>query len=248
MLTIITIVKNEIETISKCIDSVVSQEDKNFEYIIIDGKSNDGTLEIIKSYKENFIKFVSEEDSGTSEAFNKGLSLAKGKYVFWLSADDWIDSNFTKLVNKIISIEEVDLIIGKMIMFNKELKKSQINNSENNIFLGLQNGIGINFPAIIIRKKLIQLENKLSEKLKYCNDLEWLLRLNSKQKLNYRVNNKITINRLIGGLAEKNLINYAFEHISILYKYNYPILKLTKFYLSMLVKITVKKSILYLKG
>lgn len=241
MLTIITIVKNAAETVSRCINSVLSQNDKNFEYIIIEGKSTDGTLEIIKNYESEFIKLHSAEDSGRSEAFNKGISLAKGKYVFWLSADDWIDSNFTTLVNQRISSEEVDFIIGKMEMFDKELKKKQSYISQNNIFLGLRNGIGVNFPGMVILKKLIEFENKLSEKYLYCNDLEWLLRLNSKKPLNYIVDNNITIYRLYGGVAERNLIKYAYEHICILYNYRYPILNLIKFYLIILIKTRVKK-------
>jgi len=248
MLSIITIVKNAATTIYKCIDSVISQTDKNFEYIIVDGKSTDGTLEIIKSYERNFFKLISEEDSGTSEAFSKGISLAKGKFIFWLSADDWIDCNFTSIVNKIINTEEKDLIIGKMKMFNNSFQNGQIFESQQDIFLGLRNGFGINFPSIIAQRKLFQMENKVSEKYKYCSDLEWLLRINSKNQLNYLVNNEIIVYRMYGGLPERNLISYASEHISILYKYGYPILKLTNFYLIIITKKTVKKVILFLKG
>lgn len=92
--TVITATYNSEKTVSDTIESVLNQSYKNIEYIIIDGKSNDNTLEIIKSYAHKFktanipFQFLSEKDSGIYDAWNKGLKLASGKWVSFLGSDD----------------------------------------------------------------------------------------------------------------------------------------------------------------
>ena len=75
-ISIITVVRNNVKTIQQTIESVLSQEYKNIEYIIIDGDSTDGTLEIIKSFRGSIDKFISEKDQGLYDAMNKGINLA----------------------------------------------------------------------------------------------------------------------------------------------------------------------------
>ena len=93
LVTIITIVFNGQETLSKAIESVSNQTYPNVEYIIIDGGSTDGTLNIIKKYGDVITKWISEKDRGISDAFNKGLKLAKGEIIGILNADDWYERN-----------------------------------------------------------------------------------------------------------------------------------------------------------
>ena len=85
-ISIITVVKNSSNTIEKTIKSVLAQEYKNLEYIIIDGGSSDGTLEIIQKYKENISLFLSEKDSGIWNAMNKGIKLASGNLIGFLNS------------------------------------------------------------------------------------------------------------------------------------------------------------------
>jgi glycosyltransferase involved in cell wall biosynthesis len=87
--SIITVVYNGAATIRHCIDSVLSQDYGSIEYIIIDGNSTDGTLEIIKSYGSAVYKLVSEPDKGIYDAMNKGIALATGEVIGILNADDF---------------------------------------------------------------------------------------------------------------------------------------------------------------
>ena len=75
-ITIITVVYNNIATISDAIDSVLTQTYNNIEYIVIDGGSNDGTVEKVQSYEKGIDKLVSEKDRGIYDAMNKGIALA----------------------------------------------------------------------------------------------------------------------------------------------------------------------------
>ncbi|TDR76720.1 glycosyltransferase family 2 protein [Paludibacterium purpuratum] len=87
-ITVITVVRNAENSIEKCIESVISQNIKNIEYIIIDGQSTDNTLNIIERYKSNITHLISEPDNGLYDAMNKGLSLATGEFIHFLNADD----------------------------------------------------------------------------------------------------------------------------------------------------------------
>ncbi|GAB3195555.1 glycosyltransferase involved in cell wall biosynthesis [Pontibacter aydingkolensis] len=86
--TIITIVYNNCSTIASAIESVLSQNYKDIEYIIIDGLSMDGTVEIVKKYTERISKFISEKDRGLYDALNKGIKLATGDIIGFLHSDD----------------------------------------------------------------------------------------------------------------------------------------------------------------
>ena len=89
LISVITVVKNNKYFIERCIQSVIHQKYMNYEYIIVDGLSNDGTLKIIEKYK-NYIDFVIiESDGGVYEAMNKGLTRANGDFVTFLNSDDF---------------------------------------------------------------------------------------------------------------------------------------------------------------
>ena len=81
MISIITVVFNGEKYLEQTIKSIINQTYKNFEYIIIDGGSTDGTLEIIKKYEDKISYWISEKDKGISDAFNKGVMAAKGDYI-----------------------------------------------------------------------------------------------------------------------------------------------------------------------
>lgn len=87
--SIITVCLNSEKTIETTIKSVLAQTYTDFEYIIIDGKSSDKTLNIINRYKDPRIKIISEKDKGLFDAMNKGISLSKGKWIHILNSDDY---------------------------------------------------------------------------------------------------------------------------------------------------------------
>jgi len=88
-ISLITVVYNAGDTIKRCIESVLAQQYSNIEYIIIDGGSTDGTIEIIHQYKSQISVFLSEPDHGIYDAMNKGIKLATGEIVGTLNSDDY---------------------------------------------------------------------------------------------------------------------------------------------------------------
>lgn len=87
-ITVITVVYNRVDTIEQTISSVVNQTYPNIEYIVIDGGSTDGTVDIIKKYEKQIAYWVSEKDAGIYDAMNKGARVATGEYVEFLNSDD----------------------------------------------------------------------------------------------------------------------------------------------------------------
>jgi glycosyltransferase involved in cell wall biosynthesis len=118
LFSIITITFNAEKYIEKTIQSVVSQTNQNFEYILIDGKSRDKTLEIVQKYKTHFSVILSEPDKGIYDAMNKGLAQAKGRFVWFVNAGDEIAESTTleKIVSKLN--EKTDLIYGETLFIN----------------------------------------------------------------------------------------------------------------------------------
>jgi len=111
-ISVIIVCKNEKDSIEKTIDSVFSQTYKKFEIIVLDGNSTDGTLEILKNYREK-IKLVMNEEKGIYSAMNEGIRLSTGDVLYFLNANDSLfsDDVFKKIAAK-FETENCDLIFG----------------------------------------------------------------------------------------------------------------------------------------
>ena len=87
--SVITVSFNSEDTIERTINSVLSQKNIDYEYIIIDGKSTDSTCNIINKYSKRINRIISEKDNGLYDAMNKGITLSRGKYIFIINSDDF---------------------------------------------------------------------------------------------------------------------------------------------------------------
>lgn len=117
LISIITVVYNDVNSIEKTINSVLSQTYKNIEFIIIDGGSTDGTVAIIEKYNSKISYWVSEKDKGIYDAMNKGISAATGDWVNFMNCGDWLFSDLTiETVFKSRKIEDYDIIYGNTEM------------------------------------------------------------------------------------------------------------------------------------
>ena len=121
-ITVITVCYNAINEIEDTINSVINQSYDNIEYIVIDGASDDGTIDIIMRYKELISQWVSEPDKGIYDAMNKGIRMATGDWIGFLNAGDNYSDRET-IQSVIPYLYDCDVVYGNSIEFGKGYKK-----------------------------------------------------------------------------------------------------------------------------
>jgi glycosyltransferase involved in cell wall biosynthesis len=117
VITVITVVYNDVASIGKTISNVINQTYKNIEYIVIDGGSSDGTVDVIRKYENRISFWSSEADRGIYDAMNKGVSRANGEWVIFLNAGDTFCHN--GILSEIGFNPEYDVIYGKTNVIHK---------------------------------------------------------------------------------------------------------------------------------
>lgn len=117
-ITVITVCRNSSKLLEHTIQSIISQDYSNFEFIIVDGDSTDNTLEVIKKYEKKIDKWVSEADKGIYDAMNKGVRMAIGDYCIFMNAGDAFASS--GVLSQVFSEPiEADVIYGDVIKTDK---------------------------------------------------------------------------------------------------------------------------------
>lgn len=121
---------NSAKRLPKTLDAILSQQYYDYEIIIVDGASVDGTLGIIKSYAEKFggrLEWISEPDRGIYNAINKGVEMSRGEFLNIIGAGDWLEDGALENVAKIIAENpQVDAVFGKTCVWDAELKEKKI--------------------------------------------------------------------------------------------------------------------------
>jgi glycosyltransferase involved in cell wall biosynthesis len=113
--SIITVVLNGEKFLRETIESVKNQSFKDYEYIIIDGGSTDKTLDVINEYSEHIDFWISEKDFGLYDAFNKGILMAKGKYIGIINSDDLYTVNALEIINEYFyNNPKIDFVFGSV--------------------------------------------------------------------------------------------------------------------------------------
>lgn len=117
LVTVVTVVRNGEDHLEEAIRSVLSQDYANIEYIVVDGASTDGTLEIIRRYDERIDYWVSEPDAGIYEAMNKGIALATGELIGLLNADDiYLEGTVPRVVETALAHPEAGAFHGNLLL------------------------------------------------------------------------------------------------------------------------------------
>lgn len=175
-ISIVTPSFNQGQYIEETILSVINQNYPNLEYIIIDGGSTDNSVDIIKKYEKHLTYWVSEKDSGQSEAINKGILKATGEIFNWLNSDDYYNPGILETVAASFLQNNSDVVCGKCTVFGQNLSYESTQSTwfdvENNIAI---NPI-INQPATFFKMSIIKELGLLNKQLHFCMDLEWWLK------------------------------------------------------------------------
>ncbi|MFC5285211.1 glycosyltransferase family 2 protein [Pedobacter alpinus] len=164
---------NDNKFINRTIDSVISQNNVELEYIIIDGGSTDGTLEKIVSYGSKITVLLSEPDKGIYDAMNKGIALAKGKWLIFMNSGDIFNNNFTLNSIKKYLNEDYDIIYGNTKAYYDDLDLEVKFEAEEPSLLLTK--IVMNHQSCIIRKDF-HIKNLYNTSYKICADYDMVLR------------------------------------------------------------------------
>ncbi len=170
-ISVITVTYNCAGTIGRTIDSVLSQRNADYEYIIIDGASTDGTKEIVDKYADKLDYFISEPDRGIYDAMNKGISHTKGDMIIFLNGDDYFyNENVLYEASQFFS-DDKTVVIGRVAYGKKksiQIDMSNISSPYYDIFYPHQ--------ATFIPKKLLDDLGMYSTDYKVSADFEWICR------------------------------------------------------------------------
>ncbi|WP_129709829.1 glycosyltransferase family 2 protein [Priestia megaterium] len=188
LVSVITPSYNQASFIKETIESVLTQDYPNIEYIVIDGGSNDGTLEILRSYRSiaPCLNFVSEPDRGQSHAINKGLKMAKGKIIGWLNSDDTYHPHAIRKAVEALKINpHWGMVYGKAYATDKENKVLHPYPVESFNKNRLFERCIICQPAAFIRKEVFEGVNGVDESFFFCMDYELWMRIAKKYEIGY---------------------------------------------------------------
>jgi len=215
LVSIATIVLNRKETLPQTIMSVLSQSYPNIEYIVVDGASTDGTLEVIKQFDDKIDSWISEPDHGTADAANKAISLARGDIVFWLGSDDWLKPDFMELAVQAFLSSGADFVFGDMAMYKDEKFVSVIKGEKDYAKSLMSGNPRFTFPSQLIKRACYQKIGVLNTTYIICNDYEWTLRLHLAGGNGF-YESRLIVHRGIGGIADLHPFWSVLEQLRVL--------------------------------
>lgn len=247
-ISIITIVFNDLVGFRKTFKSVNNQSYKNFEFIVIDGKSTDGTFEFISEQSKYISNWVSEQDEGIYDAMNKGLELVSGDYVIFLNAGDCFYS-YETLSKSIGYIQIPDTVYfgrASIIGDKQDWLFPPLNYNNNNINTWLEYNVP-NHQAMFFPKSYYS-KNKYNLSLKISSDKDYKLNAQKNNQLPFVFCDFILCEFSLGGVSSsndwKNSINISKELWVIdskYYSFWFAINNQVKHYLKLILNILLGK-------
>ena len=207
-ISVITVCFNSENTIERTIESVLAQKYKNFEYIIVDGGSSDGTINIINRYKDFLKAIVSEKDEGIYDAINKGIKIAEGDIISIIHSDDaFFNINvFDNVVSNFQNNLNLDCLIGTTII-NKYNSKKIHRKYNPKIFRNwmLYFGFSPPHPSTFIKKNIYDKHGMYKTNYEIAGDFEFYLRVILKNKISYKTLVEKYIIMKTGGKSSKSI-------------------------------------------
>ncbi len=175
-ISIVMVCLNSVRTIERTIISVISQDYDDVEYIVIDGGSTDGTVDIIKKYEQYISCWISEKDDGIYDAMNKGIDRATGDVIAFLNSDDWYEENIFGEIARRYEDLELQVLCGDIYFHrNNGVVRSHI--SKDDIEQEIRYCMGYHHSAMFVRKHLFNQFGKFDTQYRIVADYDWLLRV-----------------------------------------------------------------------
>lgn len=235
-ISIITVVLNDVDHIEKTILSVINQKNVDLEYLIIDGGSTDGSVEIIRKYDKHLSYWISEPDEGVSDAFNKGISHASGGIIGLVNSGDFLeDAALSKVANR---FHDTDIVYGNVQYWNCNMREYSY--KADHVFLS--KFMSLNHPAVFVRRETYHTFGLFDKQYKIAMDYELMLRFYL-GGARFAYIDAILSNMALGGLSDVNWRQAYREAYEIRKHYFGSSLKLHMRYLFQVLKRTISNSL-----
>jgi glycosyltransferase involved in cell wall biosynthesis len=220
-ISIITVVYNGVDLLEDTIRSVVGQTYPNIEYLIIDGASNDGTLDIIKKYDDLIDQWISEPDNGLYDAMNKGIKLATGDYLWFMNSGDHIHEPTTVQRMMDRNTNNADIIYGEVLLVDSnrhplgtrsELSTRKLPKQLH--WKSLKHGMVVSHQAFLPKRSIapLYIEHNLAA------DIDWVIECLKKSKRN--LNTEMVLAKfLLGGVSKQRHQQSLKDRFAVLQKH-----------------------------
>jgi glycosyltransferase involved in cell wall biosynthesis len=200
VLSVITIVYNNVRDIERTMLSVINQRYVPVEYIIVDGLSTDGTLDVIAKYRVKVSKLISEKDKGIYDAMNKGLAAATGDYVIFMNSGDEFYDNET-VARVFLTRPDADIYYGETEMINSRLESLGCRRHkapDNFTWRSFKYGMSVSHQAIYIRRNITE---PYDTRYQLSADIDWIIRAARKAQSIVKVEGYVA-KYLVGGMSK----------------------------------------------
>jgi glycosyltransferase involved in cell wall biosynthesis len=206
--SIITVSFNSAKTIADTIDSVLSQDYPEIEYIIVDGDSTDGTVDIIRQNENRISRWISEKDQGMYDAMNKGIAMATGDVIGILNSDDvYMNTHVITDLMHLMKTQNTEVVFADLILVDSSNQNKVIRYYDSGRFHPNKFKFGWMpaHPTVFVKRELYQKVGKFSTTYQIAADYEMLIRMLAIEKASYAYFPKPVVRMRAGGASTSGI-------------------------------------------
>jgi glycosyltransferase involved in cell wall biosynthesis len=206
--SIITVSFNSAKTIADTIESVLSQDFPEIEYIIVDGGSTDGTVDIIRQNENRISQWISEKDQGMYDAMNKGIAMATGDVIGILNSDDvYMNTHVISDLMRLMQSQNTEVVFADLILVDSSNQNKVIRYYDSGRFHPSKFKFGWMpaHPTVFVKRELYQRVGKFSTTYQIAADYEMLIRMLAIEKASYAYFPKPVVRMRAGGASTSGI-------------------------------------------
>lgn len=177
LVSIITIAFNSESSLARTIESIAAQTHPSVEYIVVDGGSRDDTLGVLRRHEKDVDLWLSEPDRGISDAFNKGIALARGEFIALVNSDDWIEPQHARVAVEALRRSGADFAFGDLFVHDSAGAIRYAMTGDPAYGARLRHAMpDVHHPTVVCRREVYERHGLYDMQLRIAMDYEWLLR------------------------------------------------------------------------